>query len=152
MKDNKLIKKFRKIKIFDIAFNIYFKYEEIMNYLIVGGLTFLVSILSYFVLARIFSIEIMLSNVFSWVIAVIFAFFMNKIFVFKSNEKGNKLAKEVIEFIKFRVLSLVIELVLMYVTVKIFKFDDMIMKIIAQIIVILLNYIFSKFFIFKKEK
>jgi Predicted membrane protein len=151
MKDSKLVKRLRKVKLFDLFFGIYFKHEEVFNYLIVGGLTFLVSILSYYVLARLLNIEIMTSNVLSWVIAVIFAFFMNKIFVFKSKQKGNKLAKEVIEFVKFRILSLVIELVLIYITVKVLKFDDMIMKIIAQIIVILLNYIFSKFFIFKKD-
>ena len=127
-------------------FKLYKKYEEIINYLIFGVLTTIVSILSY-ALFRFFNINYIISNILSWIISVTFAFITNKIYVFKSKE--NKILNEAIKFYLSRITSLLIELVIMYLAVDILNINDMISKIIVQFIVIVLNYIFSKIFVFK---
>lgn len=131
-------------------FKLYKKYEEIINYLIFGVLTTLVSILSYALFTRLFHLNYITSNIFSWIISVTFAFITNKIYVFKA--KDNKIVNEMIKFYLSRLTSLGIELIIMYVAVDILNLNDMICKIIVQFIVIVLNYIFSKIFVFKKNK
>ena len=131
--------------------NLYKKKKEIINYLIFGGLTTLVSILIYALFAKIFLINYLISNVLSWIIAVMFAFITNKLYVFESKSKDKKIVfKEITNFFFFRIVSLIIEMIIMYVFVDLLSIDDLITKIIAQIIVILSNYIFSKVFVFKK--
>ena len=131
--------------------NLYKKNKEIINYLIFGGLTTLVSILTYALFAKIFLINYLISNVLSWIIAVMFAFITNKLYVFESKSKDKKIVfKEITNFFFFRIVSLIIEIIIMYVFVDLLSIDDLITKIIAQIIVILSNYIFSKVFVFKK--
>lgn len=146
----KWIKKLRKIKFFDFCFSIYFRYEEIWNYLIVGGLTTVFNVLFYFVLAKIFHIDYMTSTVIDWIVTVALAFWLNKVFVFKSKKQGKEFAKETFEFFKYRIITLLIEIAFMYFFVDLFSMPDVIAKIIVNIIVIVLNYIFSKIFIFKR--
>ena len=120
------------------------KYEqnrEIIVYLICGFLTFVLSMVIYALLSEVLRIDVMVSNVITWIIAVYFAFSINRKFVFKSN--GNE-AKELLQFYLGRVLTLFVEqLRLMY--------DNMTIKGIAQVVIIILNYIISKFIVFKKE-
>lgn len=130
---------------------IYKKYEEIINYLIMGVLTTLVSIVSYFILAKVFGINYLISNIISWIISVAFAYVTNKIFVFKNEVKEKKqVLIQIYQFVKYRLLSLIIDILLMYIFVELIKMDDMIAKVINQVIVIVLNYVFSKLFVFKK--
>ncbi|MDD2518764.1 MAG: YfhO family protein [Bacilli bacterium] len=131
--------------------NIYNKYEEIINYLIAGGLTTVVSISSYAVFAKLMNINYIISSVLSFVLAVVFAYFVNKIFVFKTNFK-DKIAvlKESYQFIKYRLLSLGMDVMLMILFVELLHIDDLIAKIVVQVAVVIANYFFSKIFIFKK--
>ncbi len=129
--------------------DLYKKYEEIINYLIVGGMTTLVSIGVYALCTKCFHINYMIANVVSWIISVLFAYITNRIFVFKS--KSENIILEVYQFFKYRIFSFLIEIFLMYVFVELISIDDMISKVIVQIIVIVLNYVFSKLFVFKKE-
>jgi len=129
--------------------DLYKKYEEIINYLIVGGMTTLVSIGVYALCTKCFHINYMIANVVSWIISVLFAYITNRIFVFKS--KSENIILEVYQFFKYRIFSFLIEIFLMYVFVELISIDDMISKVIVQIIVIILNYVFSKLFVFKKE-
>lgn len=128
---------------------LYKKYEEIINYLIVGGMTTLVSISIYALFTKCFHINYMIANVISWIISVLFAYITNRIFVFKS--KSENIVLEIYQFFKYRIFSFLIEIFLMYVFVELINIDDMISKVIVQIIVIVLNYVFSKLFVFKKE-
>lgn len=131
--------------------SLYNKYKEIINYLIFGGLTTLVSIGTYAIFTKIFNIDYLISNILSWIIAVLFAFITNKLFVFESKSKDKKLvSKEITNFFFFRIVSLGIEMVIMYTFVDLLSINDLITKVIAQVIVILSNYIFSKVFVFKK--
>ena len=137
---------FKPIKIIG---DLYFKYKEIINYLIVGGLTTLVSIGSY-ALFRLFIESLTIKTVLSWTVAVVFAYITNRIFVFESRNK--KVLVEFIKFIGARLLTLGTELLTMYILVKLIKFDDLISKILVQFIIVILNYILSKIFVFKKRK
>ncbi len=129
--------------------DLYKKYKEIINYLIFGGLTTLISIVTYALFAKVFNIDYLISNVLSWIIAVLFAYITNKIFVFESKSKKN--IKEITSFFFFRIVSLLIEMIILYIFVDMFHIDDLFTKIIAQVIVIVANYVFSKVFVFKKD-
>lgn len=132
---------------------LYKKNEEILNYLIFGVLTTIVSIASYGIFTNFFNISILTSNVLSWILSVLFAFVTNKFFVFKS--KNNSFKSSILECFKFyasRLFSLGVESLILYVGATIFKINDMIVKIFAQVIVIVLNYILSKILVFKKDK
>ncbi|MDD2490329.1 MAG: YfhO family protein [Bacilli bacterium] len=145
-----LYMKFEK-EIIDFFVNIYDRYEEIINYLIAGGLTTVVSIGTYGLFAKIFNINYIASTVLSFVFAVIFAYFVNKVFVFKTDFSSKKMViKETYQFMKYRILSLVIDVTLMILFVELLQIDDLIAKIIVQVVIVVANYFFSKIFIFKK--
>jgi len=94
------------------------------------------------------AIELQISNLFSWILSVLFAYFTNRVFVFKSKEKNLK--KEATNFIGSRVLTLLLDMVVMFLLVTMLGFNDKLGKIISQIFVIVGNYIISKLFVFKK--
>ena len=131
--------------------NLYKKYEEIINYLIFGVLTTLVSVITYFIFAKILNINYLISNIIAFIISVLFAFITNKLYVFKSKDKSkNKVIKELISFISSRLFSFGVEMIIMYILVSIMKIDDMLVKLINQVVVVILNYVLSKLFVFKK--
>lgn len=124
------------------------KTKEIFNYLVVGAFTTVISILTYNTF-RFFLENYTLCTVLSWIIAVIFAYVTNRKYVFQSSEKN--IFKEFVSFISSRILSLFFELVSMYILVEFIKIDDRLSKIFVQFIVIILNYVFSKLFVFKRN-
>ncbi len=132
---------------------LYNKYKEILMYLIFGVLTTVVNIVSYFLLARILHIDTVVSTVIALILSILFAYITNKIFVFESKTNTAKeLLKEIISFFGCRAFTGVLDVAFMYITVDVFNLNDMIMKIISNIVVIVVNYIFSKLIIFKKDK
>ena len=135
------------IYIINLYNNLSDKYQELINYLIVGVLTTIVSIVSYYIF-RLFIDNYLICTIISWIIAVLFAYITNRTFVFKSKDKN--ITKEFISFIVSRLLSLGIEVISMMLLVDVISFDDRISKIIVQFIIIVLNYVFSKIFVFKK--
>lgn len=129
----------------------YTKNKEVINYLIFGLLTFAVSMVTYYLSRLIF--DYVVSNIISWILAVLFAYITNKLFVFES--KTNNLKEIINEFIKFiggRIFTLILETLILYLMVDLMHINDMIVKLIAQVIVIITNYILSKLIIFKKSK
>ena len=133
----------------------YKKYEEIINYLIVGGLTTVVSLVVYYglvltVLDPNQAVQLQVANVVSWVAAVAFAFITNRKFVFKSKNKNVK--KEMASFVSSRVLTLLMDMGIMFLTVTVLKMNDKIAKLISQVVITIANYILSKLFVFKKTK
>ena len=124
------------------------KCREVLMYLLFGGLTTLVNILSFFILRKL-SVSVYISNLIAWVVAVLFAFITNKLFVFESKDKS-KIGKELISFFGFRILSLGVDMGAMYLLLQVINTGEVFAKIIANVIVIILNYIFSKLFVFKK--
>ena len=129
------------------------KYKEILMYLIFGVLTTVVNIVSYFLLARILHIDTVVSTVIALILSILFAYITNKIFVFESKTNTAKeLLKEIISFFGCRAFTGILDVAFMYITVDVFNLNDMIMKIISNIVVIIVNYVFSKLIIFKKDK
>lgn len=122
------------------------KSYEVLSYLFFGGCTTLVNIISFWLL-RLAKIELYTSNGLAWLIAVLFAFVTNKLFVFES--KGNFL-KEMVSFFIFRVISLLFDMGIMYLLIDVINFNELASKIISNVFVIVINYLFSKMFIFKK--
>ena len=134
--------------------NIYHKYEEIINYLIVGLLTTVVSLATYFVCTSTFlnpqnKIELQIANIISWIFAVTFAYFTNRIFVFKSKEKN--VIKEASTFVGSRILSLLMDMFTMFIIVSVLHLNDKIGKLVSQVIITIANYVLSKIFVFKKK-
>lgn len=126
------------------------KWREVLLYLFFGGCTTLVNIVAFYLL-RVCNIEIYISNLIAWILSVLFAFITNKLFVFESNGNDSKKnIKELFSFLGFRILSLGFDMGTMYLLLQVLNVSEMISKIIANIIVIVSNYIFSKLFIFKK--
>lgn len=136
------------IFLFDVYNNLSSKHQELVNYLIIGVLTTIVSIISYYVF-RIFINNYIICTIISWIISVLFAYVTNRIIVFKSKDKN--IIKEFISFVVSRLLSLGIEIISMALLVDLLSINDKISKIVVQIIIILLNYIFSKLFVFKRK-
>lgn len=134
--------------------NFYHQNEEILNYLIVGGLTTLVSLLTYYICVITLlnpnkPIELQIANIISWITSVIFAYITNRKFVFKSKEQNIK--KESTSFISSRILTLLLDMFTMFILVSVLHINDKIGKLITQIFVIIGNYLISKFFVFKKK-
>ncbi|MCC8028820.1 MAG: GtrA family protein [Lachnospiraceae bacterium] len=131
----------------------YRKYKEVLLYLFFGGLTFLVSIGSYAGFNIGMGINELIANVISWIFAVAFAYITNKIWVFSTRglEFGAFLA-EIFKFFGGRVFTLVVEEVILYVFITRMQFNSMLVKVIAQVVVIVLNYLISKLFVFKKNR
>ena len=135
---------------------LYSNYKEIVNYLIIGVLTTVVSLVSFY-LIRIFvftndsQFDIQFANIISWILAVLFAFVTNKKYVFESKRTGYQKFVEMIKFYVSRLTTLGVEMFVMWLLTSPLKVDDMISKIIVQFIIVILNYVFSKVFVFKKK-
>ena len=133
---------------------LYQKYQEIISYLIVGVLTTIVSLATYFLCVHTFldanhSLELQLANIISWICAVIFAYFTNRIFVFKS--KSKHYIREILTFFSSRILTLLLDMLNMFLFVTLLHQSDTLGKLVSQVIVTIGNYILSKLFVFKKS-
>ena len=131
---------------------IYIKYREVILYLVFGVLTTVVSISSYYICSEILNIHYLVSNIISWVLSVIFAYFTNRVWVFESkSENISDILKEMFTFVNCRLLSGVIDMATMFVLVGAIHINDMYAKVFTQFIVVVLNYVFSKLIVFKKS-
>ena len=129
------------------------KYEELIMYIIVGVCTMIVSLVSYFIMANTLQMYYQAANIISWVLAVAFAYVTNKKYVFKSPYTSvQATTKELVSFVSSRVASLLVEILSMFFFVQVSQIDDNIVKLMNQVLVTVLNYIFSKFWVFRKEK
>ena len=141
--------------------NLYKKYEEIINYLVVGGLTTIVAIGSkLLLLATILDqtngLELQIAEIISWLLAVTFAYVTNRIFVFKSKTSGSKCAREIFNFFKGRIATQLIQMFIMWFFVTLLELDSnvwvLVFTLVCQVMQIVLNYVISKLLVFKKDK
>ena len=131
------------------------KYKEVILYLIFGFLTTVVSLIVYYLLTISLlnpndAVCLQIANIISWVCGVTFAYFTNRKYVFES--KNTNRFKEATSFVSARIITLLLDMLLMGVGVSILRFNDKIMKIVSQFLVIVLNYVFSKLFVFRSDK
>lgn len=130
----------------------YQKWKEFMMYGLFGTGTFFIAIITYAVLSESLHWNVLLANLVAWVFATLFAFFTNRRFVFTKHRKG--VFAFLIQFWGFtfgRLITLVIEEWMLYFFIGIMEFPNMLVKFFSQIIVIALNYVFSKLFVFRKN-
>ena len=121
--------------------------RELVLYVVFGAFTFFVILISYFFFANLLGINYLVSNGIAWFLSVLFAYVTNRIWVFES--KSPNILKEMSLFFGGRIFSGIVDMFLMYAFIDLLMFDGSISKIVVQIIVIVLNYIFSKLIVFK---
>ena len=127
--------------------------REIVSYLIIGILTTVVSLVSYYLLTIYIldsskAIELQIANVLSWILSVTFAYFTNRKYVFRSKDKN--IVKEGIKFYSARLLTLFMDMAIMFIFVSLLGINDKIIKLVSQVVVVVANYIISKFMVFKR--
>lgn len=145
----KILEKIHLKKLVDI----YKKNIAVMRYLIFGVLTTIINIVVYSLCFYILKIPNLISNIIAWIMAVIVAYLTNRKYVFDSKANTSKeIFIEVMSFTASRLATLGVDEAIMFFTVDKWGWNGLIMKIISNIIVIILNYVFSKVFVFKKEK
>lgn len=138
--------------------DMYLKYKEIINYLIFGVLTTIVSLATkYLLLFTILdasdALELQIAIIISWITACLFAYVTNRIFVFES--KSKEIAKEMIKFFTSRLATLGLEMLIMFVFVTALGLNSdtwvIIWTLVSQIAIIIGNYVLSKLVVFKRE-
>lgn len=130
----------------------YKKYEEPINYVIAGGFGTVVNI-GAFSLFRAFGLDITLSNIIAWIITIIFVYIANKFFVFKTADKTKKEStKEFMMFVLARLATLGVEILLLNLFIEAMHINELVSKTVAQVVVIILNYILSKLVIFTPKQ
>lgn len=141
------------IRPFNLFEAFYIKHKEVLLYFFFGGLTFAVSVCSYVLINVHFGINELIANILSWILAVLFAYFTNRTWVFQSiAETVDDYHKEIISFFGGRILTLVIEEVILLIFMTILGLNSIVVKIVAQIVVIALNYFISKLLVFRDRK
>lgn len=129
------------------------KNQEIINYLIFGFFTTILSLVTYYLLTLTIlnpqnAILLQLANIISWILSVSFAYLTNRKYVFKSNNRN--FIKEISDFFLSRIITLLIDMIIMGIGVTYLGLSDKIFKLLSQVIVIIGNYLLSKLFVFKK--
>lgn len=133
---------------------LYSKYYEIINYLITGVLTTLISLAVYFGCTDTFlnpenPVELQIANILSWIISVTFAYFTNRKFVFRST--NSHVIKEGLQFYLARISTLLLDMAFMFICVSLLHMNNKTAKLLDQVVVILANYVISKFWVFNKK-
>ena len=146
---------------------LFIKYKELITYVIFGVLTTLVNFFAFWIFTKIFGEDLYLvNNAIAWVVGVVFAYVTNKLFVFESKSWDLKLiAKEITGFLGARIFSFLVEESGMFLFVSVLGLGEssltllgftitgqFIVKILLAVIVVVMNYVFSKFFIFKSSE
>lgn len=130
----------------------YQKYKIIILYLFFGGLTTLVNIAAYFCLTRLVGVQYLAANTGAWLAAVFFAYASNRAYVFTSGAQGPVfVVKECLSFMGCRMFSGFIDTGIVFFMIDFLHFQDLIVKITANGAVVILNYFFSKWIVFKDK-
>ena len=138
---------------FKLISALYKKYEDIILYLFWGAMAFFLNIILYIIFTDFLCMDEMVANILDWLLCVLFAYTTNRTFVFKSkiNTKDGIL-KEFSKFFSMRVVSGLMDIGLFFLMVSVLFIDDIVSKLVTQVVVIVSNYLFSKFYIFAKKK
>lgn len=129
----------------------YEKHKSVLLYLFFGGLTTLISIGSFILFDTGLGIPALIANVFSWILAVAFAYITNRVWVFASHTRGKEIVKEAVSFVTGRLATLGFEEIVILVFVEQLSFNSIGVKILAQLGVLILNYVISKIFVFNDK-
>ena len=128
------------------------KHREIVSYIFWGVMTTAVNYAAYFLLRNVFLVPLVAGNAAAWAVSVLFAYFVNKLFVFRSKDWAWRVAlRELWQLVASRLFSLGLEMGILWLFVDMLCFDDTVIKLIANVVVVVVNYVLSKFIIFKKK-
>lgn len=124
--------------------------KEFVLYTIFGTIAFIISVSTYALLEIRLDINELIANAFAWLVSVLFAYIANKKWVFKAyTPTKTALLVQMFAFFGGRFITLVIEEVIILVFITILSYPSMTVKLVAQVIVVVLNYVFSKLFVFR---
>lgn len=131
--------------------SLFLKYKELILYVFFGGLTTLVNWGSYGLLADVVHVPYLWATAAAQILSILFAYVTNRIWVFESKVRGARgVLLEVAKFFGCRGASFFLDLGCMYVGVDLLHIDDMLMKLLSNVIVVIVNYVLSKLFVFRK--
>lgn len=129
----------------------YKKHKEVLLYLFFGGLAVILNLLLFALFEYVFGLNELVNNVICWIVCVLLQFFTNRTWVFESHTEGTSgFLKQMTEFFGGRLFTLLVEEIILMVFISWLGSNAMVVKTAAQVIVILLNYLVSKFWVFKK--
>ena len=132
---------------------LYLKYKELILYVFFGGLTTLVNWGSYWLLADLFHVPYLWATAIAQILSILFAYVTNRKWVFESKAKGfGPVFWEMVRFFGCRAASFVLDLLCMRIGVGGLHVNDMVMKLLSNVIVVIVNYVFSKLIVFRKPK
>ncbi len=132
--------------------DIWKKYKMIVLYGIFGVLTTIVNLSAYYMCTRILLFPVMAGSLTAWFVGVVFAYITNRVYVFESKKTGrNEVIKEIVSFVTCRILSEGLELAILFVFVASLHCDDLVWKVVSNIVVIVFNYVASKIVVFRKK-
>ena len=152
-KENDIFDKIMSLPGLNIFEDVYKKYKEVLLYLFFGGMTTVISIGSYSYCDVGLHIDPLVANIISWILAVLFAYVTNKIWVFSAQTYGiGELFLEMIHFFGGRLFTLVLEEVILFIFINKLHFNSILVKIAAQFMVLVLNYMISKLLVFRKKQ
>ena len=139
-------------KLWDFGIGLLKRYRELVLYLVFGGLTTALNYVAYLLFTRVLSWGTMPATAVAWAVSVLFAYVTNKLWVFESRDlRPAYVLRELGSFIACRLFSGLVDLGVMYLTVDLWHWNDLVMKLVSNVVVIVLNYIFSKLLIFRKR-
>jgi len=131
--------------------NLYEQHKDMIPYLFFGVCTTLVNVVVYWLASHILVLDVIWSTVFAWILAVLFAYVTNRKWVFHSSACGMAaIGKEMSSFFAYRLATGILDVLCMYIFAECFMWNDVAVKLAANVLVIILNYVASKLFIFKK--
>ncbi len=127
------------------------QYRELISYVFWGAMTTAVNYLSYTLLTEILRVHYLAATVTAWIISVLFAYFVNKLFVFQSRDWGRTALRELWQMAASRLFSLGLEMAIMWCFVDLLRCPHLAVKLAANVVVVIVNYVLSKWIIFRKS-
>lgn len=128
------------------------KHREIVSYIFWGVMTTAVNYAAYFLLRNVFLVPLVAGNAAAWAVSVLFAYFVNKLFVFRSKDWTWRVAlRELWQMVASRIFSLGLETGILWLFVEKLLLNEFLVKLAANVLVVIVNYVLSKFIIFNKK-
>ena len=144
--------KIMSLKVFSFLYPFYKKHKEALLYLFFGVLTTMINLVVFYLFTKLISLDELIANIIAWIIAVLFAYITNRIWVFSSHcATKAEFFKEFISFYGGRVFTLLVEEGILLVFIKFLSLNALVVKTVAQIVIIILNYVISKLLVFRKK-
>lgn len=137
-------------KIIDCIKGQYHKHEQSILYVFFGAITTVINTICYVLLYEWLNVNNLISTIVAWVLSVVVAFVTNKIYVFKSQKnKSYEILKEIVSFFACRIMTGVLDTIIMFVAVDWLQQNGIVWKVIVNFLVIIINFFISKFLVFK---